>query len=178
MNNRCIIILTLFILFLPINAHSKWETHYFIEGNFYLDMPQKPTIKVGKQKTGKGFIKTYLYQSCINECIIAYTASFADFGKDSHVAKNPQNALDFSKSVALKNVNGVLTYENYIDYKGYPGKEHKINIKTHQGLYVIIQRVYIINGKLYELNVSTPVQSQFMPEHYKFLNSFNIRLAK
>ena len=166
-----LILLTLFLI-LPHNAYSEWKTYFFSEGNYSLDITQKPERKVAKQKTLKNIISSYFYQSCLDNCVIAYTTTYADFGKDSHVAKNPKDALEFSKLTTLKNTNGELTYESYIDYKGYPGKENKFNIDTHQGLYVLIQRVYIINGKTYEMNVSTPIKNQFMPEHYKFLDSF------
>jgi len=169
-----ILLIALLLIFLPTGAKCQWQTYYLTEGDFSLYMPHKPSQKVSKQRASKRLVETYFYQSCISDCIIAYSASFADFGKDSHFAKDPNTALAFGKAGALRNTNGKLTYESYIDYKGYPGKEHKIDIQTHQGLYVLIQRVYIINGKVYEMNVTTPVKMQFMPEHYRFLDSFKI----
>ena len=147
MKITCILVATLLLFILPSNAKGEWKTYHLTEGDFSLYMPQKPSMKVSKQKAAKGLVQTYFYQSCINDCIIAYSATFADFGKDSHIAKDPDTALEFAKVGALRNTNGKLTYESYIDYKSYPGKEHKFNIETNQGLYVIIQRVYIIVAK-------------------------------
>jgi hypothetical protein len=170
-----VIILVIFIAF-PGIVYGEWKTYFLPEGNISILLPEQPTKKVTHFKKAKGIVvPNYTYQSCQNNCEIAYTVTYGDWGKNSNIAKNPEAAMDHSKNIMLKNVNGTLTFEKNIKYRGYPGREQKINIDTHQGLYIGLQRIYIVNGKMYVINVSTPAKYQFMPEHYKFLDSFTIK---
>jgi len=170
------IIFIFIIIIFPNSVYGEWKTYFLSEGNISILLPEQPTKKVSHFKKAKGIIvPNYTYQSCLNNCEIAYTVTYGDWGKGSNIAKNPEAAMDHSKNTMLKNVNGTLTFEKFIKYKGYPGREQKINIDTNQGLYIGLQRMYIINGKMYVINVSTPAKDQFMPEHYKYLDSFKIK---
>lgn len=153
-----------------------WKRYYPKYGDFSILFPDTPTEKKQKFKKGKGFATAYFYQSCLWNCTIAYTVTYSDFGKDAHLSKDPETSLDWARNSVIKNTNGQLLFESHIDYKGHPGREIKIEIDTHEGKYIMIERVYLIliENKVYGMNVSTPVKNQFMPEHYKFLDSFKI----
>lgn len=166
----CALIIVVCLIFLPSFVKCAWLSYYFAEGDFFLSIPQNPVRKVSHLKN----YVSYIYQSCLNDCMIAYTASFTDYGNEG-IAKYPSLALESVKSRILRSTHGTLTYESYIEYEGYPGKENKFNVDTHLGLYVCIQRVYIVDGKIYDMMVTTPIKYQFMPEHYMFLDSFKIR---
>jgi hypothetical protein len=137
-------------------------------------MPNEPSKRSYKVKAAKGLVETFSFQSCLLECEIGYTATFADFGINSNIAKNPEEAMEFAKSGAQRSTNGKLTFEAFIKHKDIVGKEHKFSVETHQGLYVLIQRVFLVDGRIYEINVSTPIKYQFMPEHNIFLDSLKI----
>jgi len=156
------------------NTQLDWKMYHLPQGNFSILFPTIPTEKQQTFKKGKGNAIAYYYQSCLLNCKIAYSASFTDFGVNAHLSQNPEFALDVAKEGALKNVNGKLLLESHIYYKEHLGRELKIEVNTHQGKYILFQRVYLIGNKTYEINVSSPALYQFMPEHLKFLDSFSI----
>lgn len=184
-NKRVLFIIVVFLAML-INSvalaqdsqlkKQGWKRYYPKHRDFSILFPDTPTEKKQKFKKGKGFATAYFYQSCLWDCTIAYTVTYSDFGKDAHLSKYPETSLDWARDSVIKNTNGQLLFESHIDYKGHPGREIKIEIDTHQGKHIMIERVYLIliENKVYEMNVSTPVKYQFMPEHYKFLDSFKI----
>lgn len=73
---------------------------------------------------------------------------------------------------AVETAHGKLLNEMIIEFKGYPGREIRIDFQN--GTAVITMRLYLIKNKMYMLETITVTDKDFNTSIKKFMNSFDL----
>lgn len=167
----CMCLSMLFLL--PSNAFSgtEWKRYQLKNGNFSVMFPHAPTEKTYAVTMNGVDADGYQYQACLNNCSIAYTIYFADFGIDASIGESSQTTLDNIAKRVVKSIGGNLLLQKVISYKGYQARDLKISVDSHEGQMIIYHRVFLVGNKVYSLIVATPQLYESMPDHFQFLDS-------
>ncbi len=146
---------------------------------FKIYFPQKPELssKILNTEIGELNINMYMYEvpDKTEDDNLAYSLAVTEY-PDSLInsTRSEKELIDifFNNSVNgyIKNVHGKLMSELKIKYDSFPGREIKVEIKD--GLAVIKTRIYLVQNKVYMLQVITDTKKDFNRSTNKFLNSF------
>ena len=74
---------------------------------------------------------------------------------------------------AVRNVNGVLLSENVMNYKGFPGRE--VRIDYNKGQAIIKMRLLLVHNKMIILQTITETSKDGNNASLHFLNSFQLK---
>ncbi len=99
----------------------------------------------------------------------AYIVSYTDFSDAKQTPANVQRMLDGARNGATSN-GGKLLSEKKITYEGYPGRD--LRLKTKGGNFMRL-RIFMANGKLYQVGVVTDPDKSEAPIVDQFINSFH-----
>jgi len=75
----------------------------------------------------------------------------------------------------LANLNATLLLEKDVTVGELLGREFKARTVIEGSVYVVLGWIFYKSGVLYNLNVVSPIDNQFQPEHEIFLNSLVIK---
>ncbi|MBU3658779.1 MAG: hypothetical protein FGM14_02835 [Flavobacteriales bacterium] len=159
---------TLSLLYFILFLSTTWTTYKDVEGRFEILIPMTPTIKTYKVSSEYGMIES--------KALIMFSESSKNqylFGYADYPLKESDNLDDFFYSRimgSVDNVHGKLLNEEIIKYKNYPGR--KIRVLWKNGELVNNAIFYLINKRLFYLQVTTSTSNDFNSDIYKFLNSF------
>ena len=147
--------------------------------NFKIYFPQKPELRsqILNTQVGELNIDMYMYQvpDTADDSNFAYSLAVTEY-PDSLINSNrsEKELIDnfFNNSIGgyTNNVHGKLKSELIIKYDSFPGREIKVEIK--EGLAVIRTRMYLVQNKVYMLQVITDIKKDFNRSINRFLNSF------
>lgn len=142
-------------------------------------MPGKPEKKEKLLNSAVGEVNLvmYMYQSPKdgNADNLAYAVAFMDYPADKITSDSTSIIKEFfdnAREGSLKAIQGKLLTESIINYKGYPGREQRVDFKN--GLAIIKYRHYLIKNRLYTLQVITAIDNNFNLSINKFLDSFKL----
>ena len=167
-------IATLVVLVVPLIATigckkgAQFKEFSSAEGRFKVLMPGAP--KEQAQAAGPITMKNFM----IEEKDGAYMASFAELP----IAANEPDAmtqqrLDGSRDGALRNTNAKLKKESKITLAGkYPGREIEADLPGGKG--IVRARVWIVNQRLYMVQVIGTAAWASSNDANKFLDSFTL----
>jgi len=150
----------------------KLEQMYYADGGFAISFPSKPLYS--KESSIRSFFsnKTTLlkqYQSQYDGA--SYTVGFARM-------ENTVPLNDFythGRNGMLANLNATLLLEKDVTVGELLGREFKARTVIEGSVYVVLGWIFYKSGVLYNLNVVSPIDNQFQPEHEIFLNSLVIK---
>lgn len=148
--------------------NSIWSAYNDIQGKFEILTPMSPTLKTFKVKSEYGIIESKGFSMFSESNKNQYLFAYADYP-----LKESDNINDFFNSRiigSVENIHGTILNEEIINYKDYPGR--KIRVLWNNGELVNNVIFYLINNRLYYLQVTTAIQDDFNKDIYKFLNSF------
>jgi hypothetical protein len=136
------------------------------EGRFKVEFPGTPK-KTNQQAAG---IKMTTYT--VEEKNGAYVVAFADAPIPSgETEAQLRKRLDGARDGMVGNVGGKLTSESDLTLKDkYPGREVKADIPSKKG--ALRARVYIVDGRLYQVMVIGTSSWITSAEATRFLDSF------
>ncbi|MBU3661166.1 MAG: hypothetical protein FGM14_14935 [Flavobacteriales bacterium] len=165
----------LFIFTFALYFHSKaqlknetWSTYKDLQGKFEILTPITPTAKTFNVNSEFGVIESKALTMFSESNINQYLFGYADYPLQKSDSVN-----DFFNSRivgSVDNVHGKLLNEEIIKYKNYPGR--KIRVIWQNGELVNNIIFYLINDRLYYLQVTCSTSNDFNKDVYKFLNSF------
>jgi hypothetical protein len=171
----------LFILIVTLSScKSDWIEFTSKEGAFRIDIPANPKSETIRQKSKYGIVESNVFYyipdtDAESDENISYTVSYDIFPSTFQLNSKEEinNFLDEKIIANVGNVSGKLISDTYIDYKGYPGREAKIDFKN--GLAIITQRIYLIDDRLYSIQVFTKTSHVFNKSIRKFFDSFEVK---
>ena len=168
MPNR-VFYLPLFVVLIAIlsfrPANKEWKSFQPANGNFVVMMPGEPELKEKIVNSVLGEIKLtmYMYQPPSgSDDNVAYAVSYMDCPADKITSDSVSLIKDFfdnSRDGSLKAIQGKLLTEEIIKYKNFPGREQRVDFRN--GMAVIKLRHYLVNNRLYSLQVITPTDNNF-----------------
>jgi len=151
---------------------EKMEFREFIslDGSFSYSMPKEPKIKTENLSTVVGELPVTEYSLAHGE--FAYMIYYNDYPKDVlDLVENKSEVLDVYQSVA-ETIKGKILSSKDISYGSYPGKETVIEFPG--GTVIFTGRTYLIDNKLYQLAVTTPIAKKDSDNIKKFFDSFKL----
>ena len=159
---------------------TNWELISFGEANFQILFPQQPVKNEQTLETPLGKLSVVQYNlepKLGSDANLLYGVGYTVYPANTiNSGKMSDEELDvfFKNSVdgTVSNVQGKLLSTLIIDYEGYPGREIKIDIK--EGLAIIKMRSYLVENKMYIIQVITPVKNNFNTSINYFLDSFKL----
>jgi hypothetical protein len=162
----------------PVSDTSSWKTFNDSDANYSILFPGEPNENSQTVETeiGNLEVKQYIFEPKLGkDANILYGTGYTVYPAqyiDNRSMDEEQLAEFFRNSVngTVANVQGRLLSTHIIDYKGYPGREIKIDIKD--GLAVVKMRSYLIQNKMYILQVISPAKNTFNKSINYFLDSF------
>jgi len=159
---------TFYFQTLAQQQNSTWSTYKDVQGKFEILTPITPTAKTFNVNSEYGVIESKALTMFSESNINQYLFGYADYPLQGSESIN-----DFFKSRivgSVDNVHGKLLNEEIIKYKNYPGR--KIRVIWQNGELVNNVIFYLINERLYYLQVTSSIRNDFNKDIYKFLNSF------
>lgn len=167
------IILFLFVIQPAYLTESLFLGEYRLDsekGRFSVTFPEKPTLEGKAVKSPIGTLKLYTYSYYSN--YINYAITYSDYPSWFVENSNPSEMLDKSRDGMISSIKGKLLSENVIHYGKFEGRE--IKAKTANG-YIVINRTYLINNRLYQLNVTSISKYISEQKQKAFFESFKIK---
>jgi hypothetical protein len=147
---------------------STWTSYKDLKGKFEILTPMTPTIKTYNVDNEFGIIESKALIMFNESNKNQYLLGYADYP-----IQQSESIDDFFKSRikgSVDNIHGKLLNDEIIKYKTYPGR--KIRVLWKNGELVNTAMFYLINRRLYYLQVTTSISNDFNNDIYKFLNSF------
>lgn len=181
MSNRKFL-LPLFVIIIAAlsfkSAEKEWHPFEPVNGNFVVLMPGVPEMKEKIVNSAVGEIKLimYMYQPPSGtDDNVAYAVSYMDYPADKITSDSTTLIKDFfdnARDGSIKAIQGKLLTEEIIKYKNFPGREQRVDFRN--GMAIIKYRHYLVNNRVYTLQVITPTDNNFNKSINKFLDSFNL----
>jgi hypothetical protein len=159
---------TLTFLLLAFLIVPTWSEFKDLEGKFQILVPMKPSFKNLSVNSEYGIIESKVLTMYSDSNINQYLLGYADYPLIKSEKIN-----DFFKSRiigAVNNIHGKLLSEEIVNYKNYPGR--KIRVLWKNGELVNNAIFYLVNNRLFILQVTTSISNDFNKDIYRFLNSF------
>ncbi|MBD80066.1 MAG: hypothetical protein CL840_14230 [Crocinitomicaceae bacterium] len=157
---------------------NGWYLLKSVDPGFKIQFPAKPdsSIRILGTNGGELEVKIFSLNTSADENAenLIYSLNYSDLPSKLLNASKEEQGEYFKKLIntMVYNVHGRLMSEQIIDLNGFPGREVKIDFK--EGLAVIRLRIYMVNEKLYMLQVITLAQKDFNTSIFRFLNSFGV----
>jgi hypothetical protein len=164
----------------PVNkpVQLEWKVFNAPDGRFSILMPGAPKTLSQTQKTFMGEINLQVFVAQPPNQEVAYIVAFNDFPDRYGDLANPKELLNNAKDMALKTTqSNLIKQKEIISYNGHPGKEIEY---VNQGGKITINRMYLAQGRLYQVMVITSKkQKQTLEKTMNgYLNSFQLALKK
>jgi hypothetical protein len=164
----------------PVNKPVKleWKIFNAPDGRFSILMPGAPKTLSQTQKTFMGEINLQVFVAQPPNQEVAYIVAFNDFPDRYGDLANPKELLNNAKDMALKTTqSNLIKQKEIISYNGHPGKEIEY---VNQGGKITRNRMYVAQGRLYQVMVITSKKQQQTLEKTMngYLNSFQLALKK
>ena len=159
---------TLSLILFTLLLSSTWTTYKDVQGKFEILTPMTPTVKTFNVNSEYGMIESKALTMFSESNKNQYLFGYADYPM-----QESESIDDFFNSRitgSVDNVHGKLLNEEIIKYKNYPGRKIRVTWKNGELVNNVI--FYLINKRLYYLQVTTSISNDFNNDIYKFLNSF------
>jgi hypothetical protein len=151
----------------PGPALAGWKP-FSPDGKFTVLMPgtpvEQPPVTNSEFEAKKFSIRTAM--SHVSGLAIAYADQ-----PNRPVQTDPSKVLDALREQAKTDLRGQLLSEKAITLQGYPGRELRLAIPDG---YEALQRIYLVDKRLYSLIVIAGSKGLDSPEAKKFLDSFQV----
>lgn len=163
--------LVLAILLLAGFDKTVWKAFTKKNANFSVMMPGTPKEETAIEHTAAGPIK--LYNAVVVGGANAYFVSYSDLPKSAQ-GGDPKAMLEGARDGAAERVKGKIVMDREIKLAGkYPGREFKIVV----GGMELVQRIYRVKHRLYQVNIVCPAKGCTEAEIQEYLDSFKLLKA-
>ncbi len=146
---------------------QSWQTLNSKEGRFKIDFPGKPANQ-SQPVTLPNLTSTTLYMWTLETPTNNYMTGYNDY-PDALVRINSETLLKGARDGAISMTGGKFKSEKKISYGVFPGREVTYMVG---GDKTIIQRIYIVNNRLYQMAVGFITGKEAPNDTAKFFNSF------
>ena len=183
MNNKNYLNLTLILFVLILSSGFISTSDWFLmknsEQGYQIEFPKEPTASVQTVNTKAGPVDMHINMLDLSkkdvDSNLIYLSSFAQY-PDSLVHSDRKEQLkDFFKETIeglVGSIDGEILSKKDVKIDSYSGKEVKIDFQD--GMAIIRIRVYLVENKVYMLQVITKKENDSNESISKFLNSFSL----
>jgi len=147
---------------------KSWKLYSNEEANLSVMMPDEPKVDSSVEKTVAGDIT--LWQASVITESKAYFVSYSDM-PESTWKGDPKKMLEGARDGAAQRVKGKIVADRTLKLAGkYPGREFKVVVGTME----LTQRVYLVNHRLYQVNMGCLTGKCTSKEIQEYLNSLKL----
>jgi len=158
---------------------SDWFLMKNQDQGYQIEFPKEPSVSVQTVKTKAGPVDMHINMLDLSkkeeDSNLIYLSSFAQY-PDSLVHSDKKDQLaGFLKETVdglVGSIDGEILSQKDIKIDSYEGKEVKINFQD--GMAIIRIRVYLVQNKVYMLQVITKTENDSNESISKFMNSFSL----
>jgi hypothetical protein len=153
---------------------TEWYRYETAEAS--IDFPAKPEIASQEVPSAAGPIELKIasYEAAgENMAYVFITMQYPD--SVIHSGKTAELPSFFRRSIegAVANVNGKLLSERELRFKGFPGREAKVEVA--QGQAVLLLRMYLVGSKGYFVQTISQPGKEESEEATRFHRSFQLK---
>jgi hypothetical protein len=151
-----------------------WGVFTAPDGRFTVLLPGTPETETHTQKTHMGEINLQMFFVEPPQQQVAYVVVYNDFPFNYGQMTDPETILNNARDTALKTTKSKLISQRPTrTYSGIPGKEI---VYINTGGRITRNRMYVLDGRLYQVKVITNQQQQRTLSRTinGYLNSFNL----
>jgi hypothetical protein len=162
----------LFVVLVPLLAckGANWKEFKSQEGGFSVLLPGQPKVERQTTETAVGPLAFTMHTVELSFGSIAYIASYNDY-PPSLIADGDKNAILDGVVEGALGSKANLKKSDPISIDGHPGREFTGTVKDG---YEYTSRAYLVNQRLYQLNiVSTPGKVP-AEDKRKYFDSFKL----
>ncbi len=172
-----VLILLVLAISLGFMLTSDWFLMKSEAQGYQIEFPEKPSSNVQTVNTEAGPVDMHIHMLDLskkeNDSNLIYLSSFAQY-PDSlvHSDRKEQLAGFFKETIdgLIGSIDGKLMNERDVQIGEYEGREVKINFQD--GMAIIRIRVYLVQNKVYMLQVITKTENDSNDSISHFMNSF------
>ena len=158
---------------------SDWFLMKNKEQGYQIEFPKEPTASVQTVKTKAGPVDMHinmldLSKKDVDDNLI-YLSSFAQYPDSLVHSDNKEELKGFFKETIeglVGSIDGEILSRKEVKIDSYDGREVKINFQD--GMAIIRIRVYLVENKVYMLQVITKTENDSNESISKFMNSFSL----
>ena len=160
---------------------AEWQIFESKEFQFKMSFPDKPAFSTQLVNTALGAMTLHIAQLDVSgdstNPNLVYMINYTQFPDSINSDRKDKLDKFFDGSIAgmAKNVQGTVLSQKTIDYKGYPGREIRVDMP---GQAVITARLILIKSRYFNMMVMTAPTKEPNAGISKFFDSFESGQAK
>lgn len=174
-----ILLFTMCVVSSGFSFEDKWFLMTAEEFGYQIEFPKEPVANTQTINTKAGPVDMHINLLDLTQDgedkNMVYLSSFAEYD-ESLVHSNKVDQLDdfFKETVEglVKGVNGKLLVQNKIQLGEYQGREMKIDFQN--GIAIIWVRVYLVENRVYMLQIISKTENDGNPSIKRFMDSFSL----
>lgn len=152
-----------------VAKNNDWIKYSTKEGKFTIEFPQNPKLSNSSFQAATGVRETYWFT--VNQPGKQFAISYTDYQNLPKMDEEKlNNNYDNLRNGITKQFNAEITSDKQIWLGTHLGRELEITIKNE----IVINRMFLINQRLYQTIITIPKLNNDMGEVKKFLNSFKV----
>ncbi|MCB9262987.1 MAG: hypothetical protein H6607_11490 [Flavobacteriales bacterium] len=170
----------LILIFVFTSSFAAWSQDTTIvrkDLGFSITFPGSPIYTINPGGEFNEEVHTYLYKTSLSEydSNLAYSVINFVIIDTMNILKQAEvidSALHEGARKAAKGLNGQIIEENRITIDSFPGNETKIDFRN--GFAIIHSKMFLVESKMYLLQVIYPTENKGNRDIDKFFNSFRL----
>ena len=173
-----------FVLFISVLSSgfiitSDWFLMKNQDQGYQIEFPKEPSVSVQTVNTKAGPVDMHINMLDLSkkdeDSNLIYLSSFAQYPDSLVHSDKKEQLVSFLKETVdglVGSIDGEILSQKDVKIDSYQGKEVKINFQD--GMALIRIRVYIVQNKVYMLQVITKTENDSNESISKFMNSFSL----
>ncbi|MFP4297854.1 MAG: hypothetical protein ACLFT0_08360 [Spirulinaceae cyanobacterium] len=159
-------------------AQSVWSLYTSPEADFSILMPGDPIITESSTNIEAVAVNINGFAVKRYDDTVQYLVTRIDIPEELNLeAVEPEQFLEIMQQQIVEQVEGEVLATETINLKdNYPGREIKLQATQADQVYIVINRLYWVGRKLYQISVTVPqnLESSLTGSSTGFLNSFQL----
>lgn len=155
-------------------AKSVWRTFNPSGGRFSILMPDSPVPLGTAFSVGGQEMQLQQFVSSQQNDQVVYMAGWMDLPGGGVKPGELESSLDSVRDGFRSRLNGKLLQEFQLTLAGHPGRHFKMSAQVDNRPYLVTQRVYLRNDRLYQITTMVPsrLEGSLQGSISGFLKSF------
>lgn len=174
---KLLVLVLLALVFLSACGGDKeeadWKTFESTEGKFSILFLKDPEEQTESVPTVIGTLETKFYM--VETKDMAFSVNFVDYPAEIIQSGDVKMMLDGGVQGAVSNVDGTLLEQKDISLDGHPGREMRAEAKLEGDDVIFKARIYLVENRLYMIQVVSLKSKASSADVDKFLDSFQLK---
>jgi hypothetical protein len=161
-------------------AQSVWRQFTSPRGDFSILMPGEPIATTASTTIENSSVNLEGFVVQRYDNTVQYLVTRIEFPNNLNTESiDPNQFLAAMQNQILQQTNGQVLQERSLALSNYPGRELKLQTTEGDRVYIVTNRLYWVNRKLYQISVTVPqnLEPSLAGSSSGFLDSFKLLQA-